>query len=80
MTTEEINILNKHYEENYKRAHDELEEIYSDGELLRMANAASIIDYLRSNDLMEIKWNQHRIIDKLLTINANIETLLRRQQ
>lgn len=80
MTTEEIKILNMYYEDNYNRAHNELEELYSDGELLRMANAASIIDYIRSNDLREIKERQRRIIDKLLTINANIETLLRRHQ
>lgn len=80
MTTEEIKILNMYYEDNYNRAHNELEEYYSDGELLRMANAASIIDYLRNNDLKAIKDNQDRIFNKLLTIYANIETLLRRPQ
>ena len=78
MTKEEIKILNRYYEDNYKRAHDELEGLYSDGNLLRMANVASIIDYLRSNDLRKINEDQDRIFDKLVTINANIETLLRR--
>jgi len=80
MTTEEIKILNMYYEDNHKRARKGLEGWYSEEELNRMANAAAIIDYLRSNDLREIKESQRRIIDKLLTINANIETLLRRQQ
>ena len=80
MTTDEIKILNRYYSDNHKRARKELEGWYSEEELNRMANAASIIDYLRNNDLKAIKEDQHRIIDKLVTINANIKTLLGRQQ
>ena len=80
MTTEEIKILNRYYSDNHKRSRKELEGWYSEEELNRMANAASIIDYLRNNDLKAINENQHRIIDKLVTINANIKTLLGRQQ
>lgn len=80
MTKDEINILNMYYEENYLIARNELDGLYSDGELSRMANAASIIDYLRSNDLKAIKDTQDRIIIKLIAINAKIETLLMRQQ
>lgn len=70
MTKEGIKILNMYLESNYQTARqnrDEIDELYSDGDLYRLAILASIIDYI-----------QNRILDKLVTINANIETLIRR--